>query len=56
MTRPISTAMTVFIVFFGLSLIEAIAYRSWWAAVFWLVVALLFALLSARRTGKTVQP
>ena len=55
MTRPISTAMTVFIVFFGLSLIEAIAYRSWWAALFWLVIALAFALLSTRGSGKLVQ-
>lgn len=55
MTRPITTAMTVFVVFFGLSLIEALAYRSWWAAVFWIVVALAFALLSARGKDKTVQ-
>ena len=54
-TRPISTVMTVFVAFFGLSLIEALAYRSWRAAVFWLVVALAFALLSARGKDKAVQ-
>jgi len=54
MTRAVSTAMTVFLVFFGLSLIEALQYRSWWAALFWLVIAVAFALLSAHGRRRTV--
>ena len=55
MMPSVSTAMTIFLVFFGLSLIEALAYRSWWAATFWLVIAVAFAVLGARGKAKTVQ-
>jgi hypothetical protein len=38
----LSANMTVFIVFFGASLLDAFVTRSWWRAAFWLAIALVF--------------
>ena len=38
--------MTVFALFFGLSLIDAVNSRVWWRALFWLGIAVLFAMLA----------
>lgn len=49
----LSTNMTVFIIFFGASLLDAFATRSWWRALFWMVIALGF--LAADRMGRRRQ-
>jgi hypothetical protein len=43
--------MTVFVLFFGLALLDGLATRNWPLAAFWLLVALGFYLLSRR--GRT---
>ena len=46
--------MTVFILFFGISMMEAFASRRWLSAAFWLVVALVFLgmSLAGRRSSR----
>ena len=46
-----SERMTVFALFFGLSLLEALERRSWMTVGFWLAVALFFLLAGRRRAG-----
>ena len=43
---------TVFLLFFGLALIDAIISFSWWTALFWVVIGLLFLLMTRRPTGR----
>lgn len=38
--------MTVFVLFFGMSLLDALASRVWWRAAFWLAIAIVFAALA----------
>lgn len=45
-----ATNMTVFLVFFGISMLEAFASRSWWWAAFWLASGFVF--LGANRFGR----
>jgi hypothetical protein len=40
----IGTGFTVFILFFGVSLIEAFETRNWLKAAFWLAIGLVFLL------------
>ena len=46
-----STNMTIFILFFGISLLDALATRNWWRVGFWLLIGLVFlgASLMGRR-------
>lgn len=52
MTAPssLSANMTVFIVFFGVSVLDAFVTRAWWRAAFWMVIAAVF--LVADRIGR----
>lgn len=47
-----STNMTIFVVFFGISLLDAFASQNWWRAAFWLAIAFVF--LGASRFGRRV--
>lgn len=40
--------MTLFLLFFGVSLLDALSSRVWWRAAFWLAIAIIFALLAWR--------
>jgi len=44
------TNLTIFALFFGISLLDAITTRNWARAAFWLTIALAFVLMS--RAGK----
>ena len=46
------TNLTIFALFFGISLLDAFATRSWWRAAFWLAIGLMF--LGANRFGRRV--
>jgi NADH:ubiquinone oxidoreductase subunit 6 (subunit J) len=45
-----NTALAIFVLFFGGSMIDAIATQNWWRSAFWLVIALVF--LAADRLGR----
>ncbi|MEX2154456.1 MAG: hypothetical protein WD825_14035 [Gemmatimonadaceae bacterium] len=47
---PTSVNMTIFILFFGISLLDALATHNWWRAAFWLAIGLVF--LGASRFGR----
>lgn len=49
----LSANMTVFIIFFGASVLDAFVTRAWWRAAFWLVIAAVF--LVADRIGRKRQ-
>jgi hypothetical protein len=59
-TPSTSTNVTIFLVFFGASLLDAIVTRSWPRAGFWLLIALVFLAAPsvgrrlARRAGREV--
>lgn len=55
MRWSMTTTMTVFLLFFGLSLLEALKYRSWLAAFFWIAVAVAFLVLGARGRARDVE-
>lgn len=38
--------MTVFVLFFGIALLDGLASRVWWRIAFWAAIALLFATLA----------
>lgn len=39
---------TIFLLFFGMALLEAITSTRWWLALFWVVIGLLFLVMSRR--------
>ena len=41
--------LTIFVLFFGISLLDALSSTHWWGAVFWLLMAIAFAFLASRR-------
>ena len=43
-----SQGMVVFVLFFGLPMLEAIASRAWIRVLFWMAMAILFLALSLR--------
>ena len=45
-----NTALAIFVLFFGGSMIDAIATRNWWRSAFWLLIAVVF--LVADRVGR----
>lgn len=45
-----SANITVFLLFFGVSLFDALASHNWWRSAFWLAIGLVF--LSASRFGR----
>ena len=47
--------MTVFVLFFGMSLLDALASRVWWRAALWLAIAILFAALAWTGRGRHSQ-
>jgi hypothetical protein len=52
--RPVFGAnMAIFVLFFGLAVIEAIRLHAWWRVTFWLAISMvfLFADLSRPRTS-----
>jgi hypothetical protein len=50
---PLSATITVFLLFFGVSVLDAFATRNWWRAGLWLLIALLFFIAdrAGRRSG-----
>ena len=47
---PAGATMTIFVLFFGMSVLDAFATQNWWRAAFWLLIALVF--LVADRMGR----
>jgi hypothetical protein len=47
---PSSVNITIFLIFFGGSMLDAFATRNWWRAAFWMIIALVF--LAADRLGR----
>lgn len=45
----LSSNFAVFVLFFGLSLLEAFQTRNWLRAVFWLAIAIVFLYADRRR-------
>lgn len=45
-----STNVTIFLLFFGASVIDALVSHHWWRSAFWLAVGLVF--LGASRFGR----
>jgi len=41
-------AMTIFVIFFGITLIDAVTTAEWWRAAFWISIAGAFWALSRR--------
>lgn len=39
---PTSVSMTIFVLFFGISVLDAFASLNWWRSAFWLAIGLLF--------------
>ena len=39
---PRSATMTIFVLFFGGSLLDAVVTQNWWRSAFWLLIALVF--------------
>jgi hypothetical protein len=50
-TIPTSVNVTIFILFFGISLLDALALHNWWRAAFWLAIGLVF--VGASRFGRS---
>ena len=49
MRKPtVSENMTVFVLFFGMSILDAFASRVWWRAAFWLAIATVFGVMAWR--------
>ena len=40
--RSLSAVMTVFLIFFGVSLFESVRRGHWWVALFWVAMAIVF--------------
>jgi len=50
------TSFTVFLIFFGVSLLEAFRTRNWINVAFWIFIAIMFLIadgMKLRRTGNT---
>jgi uncharacterized membrane protein len=47
---PTSVNLTIFILFFGISMLDAFASRNWWRSAFWLLIAVVF--LVSDRLGR----
>ena len=45
------TNVTVFLLFFGVSLLDALQSRNWLRAIFWLAIGLVFLRADALRRG-----
>jgi hypothetical protein len=41
-------AMTIFVVFFGISVLDAVTTKDWWRVAFWLVIAAAFAGIASK--------
>ena len=40
--RSLSAVMTVFLIFFGVSLLDSVRRGHWWVALFWVAMATVF--------------
>jgi hypothetical protein len=49
----ISSNFTIFVLFFGLSLLEAFQTRNWLRAAFWLAIAIVFLYADRKRQPQT---
>jgi hypothetical protein len=47
------TSVAVFLLFFGISLLEAIRTRNWMNVAFWIFIAIMFLVADNLKTGKT---
>jgi hypothetical protein len=47
-TPSLGANTVVFMLFFGLALLESIVSRRWWTAIFWIVVLFLFLAMTRR--------
>ena len=50
-TTPVAESLTVFALFFGLALLDAVQRRTWWTAAGWLAVGVAFVVLARRGRG-----
>jgi len=48
-------SFTVFLIFFGISLLEAFRTRNWINVAFWIGIAIMFLLADGRKPGKRKQ-
>ena len=49
----LGTGFTVFVLFFGVALIDALQSRSWVRALFWFAIGVIFLLADRARDPKT---
>jgi hypothetical protein len=48
--------MTVFLLFFGVAVFDALASRVWWRVAFWAAIAALFAILAWAGRRRALPP
>jgi len=53
--QTVAAAMTVFLLFFGFSLLDALKYGNWLAAIFWLAMGVLFMGLGFRGSSSRLR-
>jgi cell division protein FtsW (lipid II flippase) len=53
--RSLSAAMTVFLLFFGIALLDSLRLRHWMSALFWVAIAFVF-FVSAREVRRRKVP
>lgn len=45
-------SLAVFVLFFGISVLDAFASRVWWRVAFWLLIGTAFAVLARKGRGR----
>lgn len=51
----IRTSFAVFLIFFGISLLEAFRTRNWLNAAFWVAIAIMFLIADNLKPGRNIQ-
>ena len=51
----IRTSFAVFLIFFGISLLEAFRTRNWLNAAFWVAIAIMFLIADNLKPGRDIQ-
>ena len=51
----IRTSFAVFLIFFGISLLEAFRTRNWLNAAFWAAIAIMFLVADNLKPGRDIQ-
>ena len=48
-----SNALTIFVLFFGIALLDALKFGHWWTASFWVAIGGVFVALGARGRARS---